>query len=206
MLYVSHNMNTIRQLCDRCVVLDKGRVVFEGDVEEAIGVYIGTMGSLQNQYKYTREYHQSKKNCGTFMLDGLEIRNSTDNRFDCGSILELVLNCHATQVWNDIKLRFEIQYQDGSNVGTMLTKNAFYVNRNEFKQIHLKMDTGHLTPGRYKVDIIAYIDNEFGAEQLLDGVYPGFVFEMNDTINSENPITWLHGCWGHIHLHDVIIG
>ena len=25
-LYVSHNMNTIRQLCDRCVVLDKGKV------------------------------------------------------------------------------------------------------------------------------------------------------------------------------------
>ena len=34
-LYVSHNMNTIRQLCDRCVVLDKGKIVFEGDVEEA---------------------------------------------------------------------------------------------------------------------------------------------------------------------------
>ncbi|MBR4950487.1 MAG: ABC transporter ATP-binding protein, partial [Clostridia bacterium] len=39
-LYVSHNMNTIRQLCDRCVVLDKGRVIFEGDVEKAIEIYI----------------------------------------------------------------------------------------------------------------------------------------------------------------------
>ncbi len=24
-LYVSHNMNTIRQLCDRCIVLDHGK-------------------------------------------------------------------------------------------------------------------------------------------------------------------------------------
>ncbi|MEE1220143.1 MAG: ABC transporter ATP-binding protein, partial [Ruminococcus sp.] len=40
-LYVSHNMNTIRQLCDRCVVLDKGKVLFEGDVEEAIDLYLG---------------------------------------------------------------------------------------------------------------------------------------------------------------------
>ena len=31
-LYVSHNMSTIRQLCTRCVVLDKGRVIFDGDV------------------------------------------------------------------------------------------------------------------------------------------------------------------------------
>ena len=33
-LYVSHNMSTIRQLCTRCVVLDKGRVIFDGDVEQ----------------------------------------------------------------------------------------------------------------------------------------------------------------------------
>ncbi len=33
-LYVSHNMNTIRQLCDRCIVLDKGKIVFDGDVED----------------------------------------------------------------------------------------------------------------------------------------------------------------------------
>lgn len=40
-LYVSHNMNTIRQLCNRCIVLDHGRVVFNGDVEEAIAIYLG---------------------------------------------------------------------------------------------------------------------------------------------------------------------
>ena len=39
-LYVSHNMSTIRQLCTRCVVLDKGRVIFDGDVEQAIAVYM----------------------------------------------------------------------------------------------------------------------------------------------------------------------
>ena len=38
-LYVSHNMNTIRQLCDRVVVLDHGKVVFDGDVEDGIGIY-----------------------------------------------------------------------------------------------------------------------------------------------------------------------
>ena len=41
-LYVSHNMSTIRQLCTRCVVLDKGRVIFDGDVEQAIAVYMDT--------------------------------------------------------------------------------------------------------------------------------------------------------------------
>ena len=29
-LYVSHNMNTIRQLCTRCLVLDHGELIFDG--------------------------------------------------------------------------------------------------------------------------------------------------------------------------------
>lgn len=41
-LYVSHNMSTIRQLCDRCVVLDQGRVIYDGDVEKAISIYMDT--------------------------------------------------------------------------------------------------------------------------------------------------------------------
>lgn len=38
-LYVSHNMSTIRQLCDRCIVMSHGKIVFEGDVESAITLY-----------------------------------------------------------------------------------------------------------------------------------------------------------------------
>lgn len=38
-LYVSHNMETIRRLCDRCIVLDNGKIIFDGDVEKAIEIY-----------------------------------------------------------------------------------------------------------------------------------------------------------------------
>ena len=40
-LYVSHNMNTIRQLCNRVIVLTHGKVLFEGDVEAGIKNYLG---------------------------------------------------------------------------------------------------------------------------------------------------------------------
>ncbi len=41
-LYVSHNMSTIRRLCDRCIVLDEGKIVFDGDVDKAFSLYMGT--------------------------------------------------------------------------------------------------------------------------------------------------------------------
>ena len=56
-LYVSHNMNTIRQLCDRCVVMDHGKIAFDGDVEEGIGIYSDinrTGGTFTDFSDYTR--------------------------------------------------------------------------------------------------------------------------------------------------------
>ena len=41
-LYVSHQMHTIRQLCDRVIVLKSGQVVFDGDVEKGIEAYTET--------------------------------------------------------------------------------------------------------------------------------------------------------------------
>ena len=38
--YVSHNLNTIKQLCDRVIVLDKGKIIFDGDTEGGINRYI----------------------------------------------------------------------------------------------------------------------------------------------------------------------
>ncbi len=38
-LFVSHDMQTIRSLCSRVIVLDRGKITFDGDVNAAIGHY-----------------------------------------------------------------------------------------------------------------------------------------------------------------------
>lgn len=38
-LFVSHNMAAVKSLTNRCVVLDRGKVVFQGSTDEAIAVY-----------------------------------------------------------------------------------------------------------------------------------------------------------------------
>lgn len=46
-LFVSHNMGSIKALCSRCAVIDQGRMVFGGDVEQAVSSYYGF--SIQGQ-------------------------------------------------------------------------------------------------------------------------------------------------------------
>ncbi|MGJ5640601.1 ABC transporter ATP-binding protein [Formosa sp. S-31] len=54
-LFVSHNMAAVKNLCTRAIVLEHGRSVFEGDVEDAIDFYVSrkdtTVGFNRNTIK-----------------------------------------------------------------------------------------------------------------------------------------------------------
>ena len=77
-LYVSHNMNTIRQLCTRCIVMDHGKIVFDGDVEEAISIYMNHSEDRRLSYDYSevkRSINESRK----LQLLGADILKKTEN-------------------------------------------------------------------------------------------------------------------------------
>lgn len=44
-LFVSHNMATVRSLCSRCLVLRGGRLIFDGATDEAISLYVSQASS-----------------------------------------------------------------------------------------------------------------------------------------------------------------
>ena len=46
-IFVSHDLNAVRMLCDRALVLDCGRVAFEGSAEDAVHHYNRLMADMQ---------------------------------------------------------------------------------------------------------------------------------------------------------------
>jgi hypothetical protein len=48
-LLVSHALASVQLLCPRCLVIDRGRVVFDGDTNEAIGVHHQLFAEQQRQ-------------------------------------------------------------------------------------------------------------------------------------------------------------
>ena len=204
-LYVSHNMNTIRQLCDRCIVLDKGRVAFDGKVEEAIELYMHSLGKVQANYIYSSEYHSDPRSNESFVITSLKVDNGGEPICEYGGEIAFRLFCKSTEMKEDVHFRFEIQFQDTTLAGTMFSSRGRTIYAHEENCVHMLLDTTHLAPGRYKVDIVAYQFNEFGQELFLDGVYPGMILEITDKLNEKNKLIWLHRYWGHVHLNDVDI-
>ncbi len=54
-IYVSHNMDTVRRLCKRCIVLEKGELVYDGQTERAIEVYSQNICRICGSMEYKDE-------------------------------------------------------------------------------------------------------------------------------------------------------
>lgn len=73
-LFVSHNMVSIRHLCTTAIVLDKGRTVFEGDKDEAVNHYL----ALDNQkIKQLLEHRTDRLGNGKIKITSIEFLSAT---------------------------------------------------------------------------------------------------------------------------------
>ena len=204
-LYVSHNMNTIRKLCDRCIVLDKGKVVYQGDVESAISVYLGASTEMTTKYIYSRDYHADIRCDDRFLLERANIKNKRIPIYNREELLELLLFCKIKDGFEQVGFRFEVSSINGIYVGTYLPNVALDFYSGENAQVNVKLDLRNLTPGKYVVEITVYQFDSMGNEQYIDGVYPGFYFEIMEVINEQNPLIWMHHCWGYTRYNDAIV-
>ncbi len=197
-LYVSHNMNTIRQLCDRCIVLDKGKVIFEGNVEDAISVYMKQNETFSSSYDYSntkRKPNETRK----LQLLRTDIINTENNRIERNDPLELILYCKCNKSVSNIGIRFEILYADDTIAGTMFSDKPISCTIGEFLKLNIILPTKNFAPGKYRAVALAYEYDDRGNQVVSDRVDPAFCFEITDT----SGLIWFHQYWGHVHFDDI---
>ena len=203
-LYVSHNMSTIRSLCDRCIVLDHGKKVFEGDVNRAIAVYLGTEAAEKVRYTYDasyRPYDQILRANLRLEVEELTILEGGPV-FSAAETRRLRIRCRALRPLRRVCFRFELWFEDGSKVGTMLSAGGTDLAEGE-NDVELVFDPAHLCGGQYSADLVVYQYDDDGNEDILDGVYPGWLFQILNPADDNNYLDWHHQYWGHIRLHDM---
>ena len=202
-LYVSHNMNTIRQLCDRCIVLDKGKVIFEGDVEQAINIYmydeaksLGTDIDLSEN----RMPHLPKNVLGK--ITHLTLLEKQSAVYEVGEHIKTAMTIKANKDLKDISLRVEIRSLSGISVGITMISGFASLKSNEEKTFDFDINLEGLVTGEYAICLVLYEADEFGAFVDLDAIFPAFIFEVRDSKN-DLKIAWHHSNWGYIKFQDI---
>ena len=194
-LYVSHNMNTIRQFCTRCIVLDHGKLVFDGDVEEGIRVYIEGQSMEQKvdiDVSQMRMNHLSP-NISAKMLR-IKLLGKTEPAYNLNEPLSFELTVRSVRRINNLSLRLEIRSTDEVPVGASLIQNFSVLEPMSSHVFRVTADIMGLVPGHYLALLVIYEVNQWGTYDDLDAIYPAFFFSVEDAKNQMainwNPIHW----------------
>ena len=201
-LYVSHNMNTIRQLCTRCIVLDHGKLIFDGDVEKAIEIYEDVKSDNLPYIDYSAYERPHWLVNDSIRLQIAEYCNYQGNRcMDCNfknNYLIIKIVTKRKKWLNNVGFRMEIKTIAGTIVGTTILKELPIDNNLELQSFVLKLDISNLLPGDYSSNFVLFSRNEFGTCQNMDWV-TGLGFKK---IASEKPdIDWDYAHWGSVQLN-----
>jgi lipopolysaccharide transport system ATP-binding protein len=196
-LYVSHNMNTIRTLCDRCIVLDQGKVVFDGDVEEAIDVYMKSTGNVI-QTKYDLSGISSKTDLTKIKakIMSVELLGKDEALYRAGEHLLFQVKILAHGDLQKLQLRLELRFADGLAVGAVPEIYLGSLKAGETGLYRMGMETSLLTRGKYKVVMVSFEKDDSGNSIDYDLVHPAFFFEVED----DGSIVWNTRSWGHVKL------
>ena len=202
-LYVSHNMNTIRRLCDRCIVLDKGKIIFEGDVEEAIAIYSRNLHDQwadgQTEFDLRETKSRSPWVPATARVTYLKLLEKERAMYAAGEPLKILLRIETTRDYANLRLRLEFRYRDETPVGTIpnILLGAFHAG--ECREYLAEVPPIGLTSGKYRIDLVLFELDDVGNTYDQELLTPACVFEML----GQEEIVWNNSTWGHIRFPDA---
>ncbi|MCG6658027.1 ABC transporter ATP-binding protein [Halomonas campisalis] len=157
-LFVSHDLNAVKVLCDRALVLEDGRVVHEGDPEGAANLYNRIMA---RQAEEEEGRHQARQHgaYGTYQVEitGASAlgRRSGSTTLSSGETLEVSLDLHARQALEDVALGIMIRDRFGQDVfgiNTHQRQGPFRLTAGERRRIHLAIEAA-IAPGKYTITL-----------------------------------------------------
>ena len=193
-LYVSHNMGTVRSLCNRCIVLSHGKMIYDGDAESAIQVYMeSNKAELHTKFDFKTLkrpiYDLGKK---VFVTE-MELLDKEIARYDPHEKMHIRIAWEAKEDIENLKMGISVHYIDGSNVGFTESKVSFSGGRGETYKTILEYDLSNLAEGTYYMYFHMFVQDDARGVHGLDqsgGVY----FEIDDS--EQNRVAWQRQYWG----------
>lgn len=202
-LYVSHSMNTIRRLCDRCIVLDKGKIIFDGDVEQAIGLYLNT--ETQERVVHVDLSRQRMdylpKEIAVKMLH-LCLDAKETPLYEMDECIPFTLTVKANRKIDSLCLRLEVRTEAAEPCGAAVLNDFTKMETGEVRDFHLTADLRGLIPGGYTALLALYEADENGEFVDLDIATPAFSFEIRDSKGRQG-IHWQLSTWGYMQFPDL---
>ena len=191
-LYVSHNMNTIRKLCNRCLVMDHGRKIYDGTVDGGIALYTDSNIVIQQHNELETEDENGVHRMDFLTLDYDCTENDSYRRSDS---LNFTLRFKSYVDASNVHIRFMIKWEDEIAAG-MFMSNQFEVKADSVYSFKVSLPLEKIPDGKYYLRIAVSCTNSYGTHSDLGRCIKAAHFEVHDDENAYYNMPWLNWAWG----------
>lgn len=199
-VFVSHNLSAVQQLCSRCAVLEHGKIVYFGPTNTAVAKYLehthisSSQGDLRNVQR-SRDFILSAK------LEKIALRSDLKdptNIVDSKKPLVIELTYYAKE---SLKTGFYLCIKDESRRPVLLLSSGHLKGKefNVTKGRHTavcQIEATHLTNGRYSVDCGLMFPNK----ETIDLVEDALFFTVTNCDPYQNKFDY-NQQWGSYHVN-----
>jgi lipopolysaccharide transport system ATP-binding protein len=155
-LFVSHQAAAVENLCTRGVVLDSGRIVFDGTQTEALGFYADSFGQFTGSLRNRKD----RKGTGDIRIVGIELRTVDGARTSnaaCGQDFDMYFYFEnlTGHPWPDLKIYITLKNQFDISLfrhGNLYTGDQFAEALPASGALVCRLRRLPLLPGSYRLD------------------------------------------------------
>lgn len=201
-LFVSHNMASIQNLCTRAVLLDRGENVYDGSASEVVDYYISGKRSLPKSEVIITNKHRRFKSEDSLMLKSIILVNSTPSIR--GELLFQVIFDVNSNINEDVCCTGSVCSLDDSRIGSFFS-NSFQpiLGTNKFE---LVIPNHNLAPGSYYLNLSISSGNVRNDNlKMLDHAYESISFDISKERQDTVHLTQWNSNWGKIFLQSQLI-
>ncbi len=177
-LFVSHNLAAVTQLCKKAVLLRKGELVEIGDVNSIIHSYITHNKSLTEHNKINNL--DLRKGDGNFRVDGIRLLNDkaepiTIARTGNELVFEIKFNKTIDRTRGTFRIDFALDTEQDMRVGWFSSDAVISKMADRFDKIYLSIPKFNLGSGTYFLTFYSTWNGN-----VEDYIHQAFSFEVEE--------------------------
>ena len=195
-LFVSHNMNAVRQLTTRCILMKRGVVAFDGSSDHAIQAY---SEAVEARFEQGADLSEWPRALGD-MDRAVEFRtlafHGRSPVFEPDAEMALEVHVKALDAAAAVRVSGTIFHAEGTAVGSFFSAEALPLAAGEETTVRVSLNGLRLAPGSYTFGLSLTEGNEKLGYRHHDAVMGVLPFDVTGIVGENGTLgTWPHH-WG----------
>lgn len=196
-IYVSHNIRTVMQLCNRGLFLQQGKLIHDGTLERAMELYGGS--SARSSFRNLDEIARPKNIGTTMRMQNIRFLDTESLEYDQDAVMKFELTWIVHLAEPHLRVRLVLQNSVGQPLAMTQTE-AFDVKAGDSITRQIRFHMGGIAPGEYVIELALVAVTPKGKTTNFDTIQDVSRFVIRDDPAVNDGFVWMERKWGNMRL------